>query len=242
MKIKSILYLLAFSLFAFISCTKEVKERIKPEVTGDEIVQYSTKQSFLNRNFEGNLAVRKLGAYGNFGLGTFNGLDGEMVYLDNVCYQIHASGDVNVASNKEKAPYMTIKYFTADETFAINGVDSLNQLLQKVKANIADANHFVAVKIEGKFSYVKTRSIYKQNKPFPSLEEVVANQVVSEFDNIEGTLVGFYIPKLYDTINFTEFHFHFISKDKKKGGHLLDCKATEVKVTTDNSKELRIIL
>ncbi|MFH1197053.1 MAG: acetolactate decarboxylase [bacterium] len=242
MKIKLIFLLLVCSLFIFVNCTKEVKERIKPEILDDEMVQYSTKQNFLDRNYEGILAIKKLGAYGDFGLGTFNGLDGEMVYLDNVCYQIKANGNVNVASSEEHAPYSTIKHFKIDKSATIGNVDSLSEFFEKIKACIKDTNQFAAVKIEGKFSYLKTRSIHKQNKPFPSLEEVVANQVVSEFKDIEGTLVGFYFPKLYDKINFTEFHFHFISKDKKKGGHLLDCKVTNALAVFDFTKELRIIL
>lgn len=50
-------------------------------------------------------------------------------------------------------------------------------------------NVIYAVKITGKFDYMKTRSVTAQEKPYPRLVEVTKDQSVFEFNDTEGTIV-----------------------------------------------------
>lgn len=47
-------------------------------------------------------------------------------------------------------------------------------------------------------------------------------QVVFEFTQQEGMLVGFWCPAFVGSnLNVPGFHFHFLSTDKQRGGHVL---------------------
>jgi len=52
------------------------------------------------------------------------------------------------------------------------------------------------------------------------LDVLIPNRPVFEAENISGTLVGFYCPDYIGNINAKGHHFHFISDDKKWGGHV----------------------
>ncbi|MDV3301034.1 acetolactate decarboxylase [Mycobacterium avium] len=60
-----------------------------------EIFQTSTMGALLDGVYEGNVTVRELLRHGDFGLGTFNRLDGEMLVLDGVCYQLRADAVIS---------------------------------------------------------------------------------------------------------------------------------------------------
>lgn len=46
---------------------------------------YSTLDALMAGVYDGDLTVSELSAKGDFGLATFNHLDGEMIMLDGVC-------------------------------------------------------------------------------------------------------------------------------------------------------------
>ena len=59
---------------------------------GREVYQTSTMGALLDGVYEGDVTTRELLRHGDFGLGTFNRLDGEMLVLDGVCYQLRGDG------------------------------------------------------------------------------------------------------------------------------------------------------
>ena len=81
---------------------------------------------------------------------------------------------------------------------------------------------FYAVMIQGEFSYVKTRSVPAQEKPYPPLAEVTKNQPTFEFTDVTGTMVGFRCPPYVTGINVPGYHLHFLTDDRTAGGHLLE--------------------
>jgi len=60
--------------------------------------------------------------------------------------------------------------------------------------------------------------------------------------NIRGTLVGFWTPEYAKTVNIAGYHLHFLSDDKQKGGHLLDCRAKELNVKIEHSADFRMAI
>ena len=56
--------------------------------------------------------------------------------------------------------------------------------------------------------------------------DAAATQPEFEFYSVTGTLVGFWTPEYVKTINVPGYHLHFLTADKRAGGHLLDCAAT----------------
>lgn len=96
--------------------------------------------------------------------------------------------------------------------------------------------------MEGTFEYVKTRSVPKQEKPYPPLVEVTAHEPTFEFHDIKGTIVGFYCPDYFAGLNFVPYHLHFITEDRKAGGHVLEFIIKDVELSVDYVSELRMIL
>ena len=78
--------------------------------------------------------------------------------------------------------------------------------------------------------YKKIRSVPKQNKPFPTLAEALKKETRFELNNVKGTMVGFRFPSYIREINEPGYHFHFITEDRKAGGHVLQCTVNGVNV------------
>ena len=71
---------------------------------------------------------------------------------------------------------------------------------------------------------------------------MVKKQSVFEYNDIEGTIVGFYFPASLQGANVAGYHFHFLSADRKKGGHVLDCVPAQVMIYVDEASEYRLSL
>jgi len=232
---------LTVMMILLISCKEEIKQSTKPVAVTDEIFQYSIWNAFAEKEYEGNLKIKKIGTYSDFGLGTFNSLDGEMILLDGIYYRAAANGDISKVDPNEESPFVTVKFFSIDDSLKIDSEVKQDSLYKLLRGKI-NKDQLTAIKIEGQFSYLKTRSIEKQTKPYPEVKVVIENQIIKEYNNVEGTLVGFWYPQKFKEINFAGFHFHFISKDKKKGGHLLDFVIAEGDAEFDFTDELFIKL
>ena len=223
-------------------CTREVKEYPRAGEITDEIFQYYTWSTFSERKFDGNISFAELKKYGNFGIGTFNALDGEMLLLYGALYKFEASGNAIHVPDDLMTPFATVKYFVPDDSILCGRFDSIGKLNDFLQQQISGDTLLAALLITGRFDSVVTRSIPRQERPYPEIEKVVKAQVVSEFKNIDGILVGFYFPPKFTGINFPGFHFHFITGDMKYGGHLIDCKLSECKILIDKSNKLLITL
>ena len=80
--------------------------------------------------------------------------------------------------------------------------------------------------MDGKFKQVKTRSVPCQPKSYKTLLEVVKKaQRVLELKDVEGTLVGIKSPAYTEGVFITGCHMHFITKDRKFGGHVMEVRA-----------------
>ncbi|NOZ63492.1 MAG: acetolactate decarboxylase [Caldiserica bacterium] len=186
----------------------------------ETLTQVSTLNALLNGAYDGTVTYREIEKRGDFGVGTFQALNGEMVALDGKFYQVRADGKVYSVSPEEKTPFVSVTFFDPDLKFEIAGVD-YEEFKKEFDKKIVNPNLFYAIKIDGVFEYIKTRSVPKQSKPYPPLIEVVKHQPTFEFKNIRGTMVGFWCPAFIKGISVPGYHLHFISQDRKSGGHVL---------------------
>ena len=69
----------------------------------DTVTQLAPFLYILSGNYDGALTVAQYKAAGNFGIGTFEGLDGEAVLLDGVVYQVKGDGSVARYSTRSHA-------------------------------------------------------------------------------------------------------------------------------------------
>jgi acetolactate decarboxylase len=194
------------------------------------LYQVSTLHALLEGKYDGRTTFGELKKHGDFGLGTVNALDGEMVAVGGKFYQVTVDGKVHAIEDAAKTPFAVVTHFKPTKTFIVRQVADLKQLFTDLDRLLGSKDLFYAVKIEGRFKYVKTRSIPGQNKPYPGLKEVIKKQKIFEFQDVKGTLVGFRCPKFVGEINVPGYHFHFIASDRKRGGHVLDVTMTSPKI------------
>jgi len=188
----------------------------------DILYQVSTIDALLQGVYDGVLSIGELGTHGDFGIGTLDGLDGEMLALDGDYYQIKTDGIAYPVSENVTTPFATVTHFEADENFRLEKPMNLTELEQYLDLNLPSENLFYAVKIDGDFSYLKARSVPKQERPYPKLADAVSKQTVFEYENVSGTLVGFRTPDYVKGINVPGYHLHFITANRSAGGHVLE--------------------
>lgn len=188
---------------------------------GETLYQYSTIDALLAGLYDGNLTMKALKFQGDFGLGTLNGLDGELVVLDGEAYHVSAGGKAVVPEGSARAPFAAVTFFEEDSIHKVQSVESLKGLNKAVSAALPSRNVFYAIRIDGRFSHVKARAIPRQTKPYPPLAEAAKEQVVVQFAG-EGTLVGIYSPGFVKGVGVPGFHWHFLTRDRTGGGHVLD--------------------
>jgi acetolactate decarboxylase len=201
----------------------------------DKIFQYSTIDALLAGLYDGEMTLETLKYEGDFGLGTLNGLDGELILLEGTAYHVSAGGKVDIPPDSAMVPFATASYFQEDSILKLNKISSLKELNKTVKQGLHSKNIFYAIRIDGRFSFVKARAIPKQNEPYKPLAKVVKQQVVVQFSG-EGTLVGYYSPPFVKGVNVPGFHWHFLTKDRTGGGHVLDCSFAPTTARLDSMR------
>lgn len=206
-----------------------------PYSGNDILYQVSTIDALLQGVYDGILPVGELETHGDFGIGTLDGLEGEMLALDGNYYQIKTDGIAYPVSGEMTTPFATVTYFEANRNFRLEEPMNLTEIEQYLDFNLPSENLFYAVKVDGNFSYLKARSVPKQEKPYPKLADAVSNQTVFEFENVSGTLVGFRTPEYVKGVNVPGYHLHFITADLSSGGHVLDCKLEDGNVSLDTT-------
>ncbi len=185
------------------------------------IYQISTIDALLAGVYDGDVPIEKLLDHGDFGIGTFNKLDGEMLILDGIIYQIKSDGKIYIPNPTSNTPFATVCDFEETTSINIPPGSSFDSVSALIDYNSSNQNVFYAIKVTGTFNHIRTRSVPAQKKPYPPLTDVAKNQPEFHMENISGTIVGFRCPPYLQGINVPGYHLHFISDDKTKGGHVL---------------------
>lgn len=193
----------------------------------DILWQVSTIDALMQGVYDGILPVREIRQRGDFGIGTFDALDGEMIVLGGVVYQARADGHMYTATDNQTIPFATVTYFDQDNTATTDRPMNLSEFSSEMSSRLPTGNMVYAVRMHGTFPSVKVRAIPAQQKPYPSLSEAAKSQSVFTSENSTGTIVGFYTPVFFRGLNVAGYHLHFISDDRKTGGHILDLTVPE---------------
>lgn len=219
-----------------------VQAQATPTVDRDVIFQVGTFDALLKSNYEGSYTAGNLTREGDLGIGTFDALDGEMIVLDGTVYDVKSDGIAYRVPANTTVPFATVTFFEPDIAFTEPVAGNLSLLVKDIDAKLPTKNHFYAVKITGTFPYVKTRSVPRQEKPYPSLTAAVANQSVFEFRNVSGTVLGFVTPEYVQGINVPGYHLHFLTSDTARGGHLLELTVQNATVELDTTSRFAMVL
>ena len=236
---KRIWLLLAATLVIITICTPGC---LSSPQDRDVLFQSSTISALSEGAFDGDLTYKDLRQHGDFGLGTFDDLDGEMIALEGEFYQIKADGKAYLADNSMETPFAVVTFFEPDENVSLDNALDYEQLKQYLDSMLPNRDIFYAIKVEGTFEYIKARSVPAQSKPYPPLAEALEEQAIFEFYDVGGTLVGFWCPTYVEGINVPGYHLHFITSDRKAGGHLLECQIESGKIEIDYTSEFFMML
>lgn len=186
------------------------------------LYQQGTLGALMAGLMDGTMPIKELLTYGDFGIGTLHGLDGEVIFLNGQAYQGRSDGKLIYLTGEELTPYGAVTSFKSDRQFFIEENLNSEEVLALIKVNFKSNNLFSAIQLTGKFKKMHIRIMPKQTKPYKRLVEV--SKIQPEFirEDIKGTLVGFYTPELFQGVAAAGFHLHFISEEKDFGGHVID--------------------
>jgi acetolactate decarboxylase len=208
----------------------------------ETMYQASTFNALAQGVYDGEMTISTLKQHGDTGIGTFTGLDGEMIVLDGVVYQAKSDGSIVPAGDNATSPLAMVTFFDADMSVPVAAQPSLKAYMDALNGSLDNKNAMYAIKAHGHFDHVKVRSVPAQQRPYPVLTEAVKNQTVFDFDEVNGTIVGLWFPEYMAGVNVAGYHFHFISDDRMKGGHMLDCSSGNLTFDIDETGSFAMVL
>ena len=213
-----------------------------PKVIPEQaLFQVSTIDALMQGVFDGNTKLSDLAVKGDFGIGTINGLDGEMVLENGQFFQVKSDGKVYRPSGETLTPFASVVKFAPEDSMEVQNID-FPKIQHLIDSLMKSPNYFYAIRLEGEFESVHTRSVPAQQKPYPELVVVTRHQPEFDIPHTFGKLTGFFCPEFVKGINITGYHLHFLSDDKTSGGHLLGFQLKSGKLKLDRISKFEMQL
>ena len=212
----------------------------------NQMYQISTLQALMLGYSRGVVTVRELLRHGEIGLGTFQDVNGEMIALDGKVYKADNAGRVTEADRMTGVPFAAVAFMDEAEEFELEEGSCIEDLKKQLNV-IVDAdfglNSMYVLRMEGHFSRIKARSEEGQRSHHVELAEILKkNQKDFMFEDISGVLVALYFPDYMDGINAAGWHFHFVSDDRTKGGHVYELEFDRLKAQRTRLNNIEIQL
>jgi acetolactate decarboxylase len=205
------------------------------------LFQVSTSGALVAGLFSGVVSCRALLQHGDFGLGTFANLDGELVVVDNRVYQVRGDGTVSEAPADAEAPFAVVTRFDPDVDSHVMGLESFAIIEEYCDKARPSSNIFYAFRLDGIFDTVRTRAV-SPSLNHGRLIDAAKAQAEFSFNNIAGSLIGFWSPGFSSAFSIPGYHFHFISNDRRHGGHLLACSAKALRLRSEPLTDFHLSL
>lgn len=190
--------------------------------TPNVLYQTSLMSALLSGVYEGETTMAQLREHGDFGVGTFNKLDGELIAFDGNIFQLRGDGTARRAAPEQQTPFATMTFFNPTHEYRFDRAHTREEIHAVIDKVIASNNVFCALRIDGEFSRVDTRTVPEQQRPYQSMLEAVKQQPTFHIENTSGVLIGFLTPEYMQGINVAGYHEHFIDQARQSGGHVLD--------------------
>ena len=204
--------------------------------------QVATISTLQEGGYDGQFTFKDLKAHGDTGLGTVDGLNGEMVAVDGRFFQVKADGKAYEIADAVKTPFAVVTFFNGAQKSCLKDIRSFQELKQALDRLAVAQDQVYAFKIRGNFRALKVRSVPKQKQPYSPLETALQHQVEFALKDSVGTLVGFRFPRSLASVNVPDYHFHYLTQDCSRGGHLLDCDIEKAEAGVLPISEIRLQL
>jgi acetolactate decarboxylase len=122
MRVLRRLVLVMLLAIALCGCSRSHQDR-------DTLFQVSAINALLAGVYDGDVTFEELSEHGDFGLGTFQSLDGEMVELDGSFYQVKTDGVAYPVDNAMTTPFAEVTFFEADRSERLDKCENYAQLV-----------------------------------------------------------------------------------------------------------------
>ena len=190
----------------------------------NKLYQVSTLQALALGYTKPVVTVKEMLENGDIGLGTFEHVDGEMIILDGVCYQAKQDGSVVRSEDSAGVPFAVAGSVTGGKCVKMEDMQNIEAIKTELTLMIDldfSLNSIHIARIDGFFESVHARAGAPYKSQHVSLKNILSKtQKDFCFENLYGTLVCVYFPDYMDGINASGWHMHFLSKDKRFGGHV----------------------
>lgn len=233
---------LALISAASLSTVARANPTAKPAAAPATLFQTSTIQALGLGLYDGDMTFGAVLRHGDFGLGTCQSLNGEVIILGDKAYQVRSDGKVFLIPPSAKTPFAMVTPFKADRTLQLDQPLDEAGLQRWIDSKLPTPNMAYAIEITGTFPVITTRSVPVQKKPFPPLAEAVKHQNEFTFQNAHGTMVGFRMPGFLGQVNLPGYHFHFLTADHQHGGHVLKVQLQKATVRIQYIRNFQINL
>ncbi len=207
-----------------------------------EVFQTSTVAALVGGAFDGDLSFAELARHGDLGLGTLNGLDGEMIAVDGEFLRADVDGRISTIDPSERTPFAVVTRFAPTVAFDLQSPLDHHAFVKEINRHAPIGSPSCAIRVDGEFEVVHARSVPRQQPPYGTLAEAAAQQHEFDLHDVTGTMVGFRFPDYAEGIELPGFHLHFVDAARERGGHVLSCRPREVHVEIDHASYLHMEL
>lgn len=211
------------------------------DLEGDAAFQTSTIGAVLDGVYHGDITIGELRQHGDFGLGTFDELDGELVMLDGVVYRMDPQCRAHVVSDEVRSPFATVTRWVTKHSSDVGSLHNMEQFEKRAIELMPSSNYLYGVRTQGLFRRIEVRSVARQTRR-SRLVEATRSQSTRVLDNCSGTLVGFFTPAFLGHVGVPGFHLHFITSALDAGGHVLDFDLEHAQLELDEMPQLNLAL
>ena len=211
------------------------------DVDHQTIFQVSTVGALVEGVYEGAVRIGTLREHGDFGLGTFEGLDGEMIAIDGEFFRVRGDGELHLVDDDVLSPYATITHFVADRATTVGPCADVDELTVALDELRDSANHFFAFRIHGSFPTLHVRAACRVPEGTP-LVEATEQQSEWNLDAVAATIVAFWAPPYAAHFDVPGYHFHVVDDARRRGGHVLACSTGELEVGVQRLEQLVVAL
>ncbi len=207
-----------------------------------ELFQTSTVQALLAGSYDGDVTLAEVLEHGDLGLGTLDGLDGELIVLEGQVWKAELDCTLTRPPASARTPYAVVVPFAPDAPLELRGPFGEDELEARLGERVSGARRPTAVRIDGRFAEVHVRSVPRQTPPYRPLAEVISEQHVSVLRDVTGTMLGFCFPDALEGIEMAGAHLHFLDEDRARGGHVLNYTLLGATAWLDGATRLHVEL
>ena len=200
------------------------QDQVHAEHEPHVLFQASTIGALLDGAYEGDVSFAQLAEHGDLGLGTLNALDGEMIALDGRFYRADLDGAINEIEPGTDA-VRGRRLVRAGDRVRARRPARPRRPRRRPRPAAAGGASSCAVRWTASSTRSGRARSHARNRP-TAARRGDRRPACFRASRGGGTVVGFRFPDYAEGLEVSGYHLHFISEDRSRGGHLLECSPT----------------